>query len=105
VLPVEDDVQVASLTSAMLVELGCEVIPVTSAHAALEELSKSLEIGLVLSDIMMPGGMDGIELGEKEGITAPAKPHSLHDLAQKIRATAGKNANAFRRTNISAQLG
>jgi CheY-like chemotaxis protein len=131
VLLVEDDVQVASLTSAMLVELGCEVIPVTTAHAALEELSKSPEIGLVLSDIMMPGGMDGIELvremrlrnlalpvvlvsgfaaaaareAEKEGITVLAKPYNLHDLAQKIRATAGKNANAFRRANISVQLG
>jgi PAS domain S-box-containing protein len=130
VLLVEDDVQVASLTSAMLVELGCEVIPVTNGQAALDELAKSAEIGLVLSDIMMPGGMDGIELvrqmrrrnhqlpvvlvsgfaaaaareAEKEGITVLAKPYSVHDLAQKIRATAAKKTAPPRRRTLSGEL-
>jgi len=129
VLLVEDDVQVASLTSAMLAELGCEVVPVTTAQAALEELAKSADIGLVLSDIMMPGGMDGIELvrqmrqrkfalpvllvsgfaaaaaeeAKKEGITLLAKPYSVNDLAQKIRATAA-GAAASSRTHISTRL-
>lgn len=130
VLLVEDDVQVASLTSAMLAELGCEVVPVTTAQAALEELAKSADIGLVLSDIMMPGGMDGIELvrqmrqrnfalpvllvsgfaaaaaeeAKKEGITLLAKPYSVNDLAQKIRATAAGAAAASSRTHISTPL-
>jgi len=129
VLLVEDDVQVASLTSAMLAELGCEVVPVTTAQAALEELAKSADIGLVLSDIMMPGGMDGIELvrqmrqrkfalpvllvsgfaaaaaeeAKKEGITLLAKPYSVNDLAQKIRATSA-GAAASSRTHISTRL-
>jgi CheY-like chemotaxis protein len=130
VLLVEDDVQVASLTSAMLAELGCDVIPVTTAQAALEELSKSAEIGLVLSDIMMPGGMDGIELvrqmrqrnfalpvllvsgfaaaaadeAEEEGITLVAKPYSVHELAQKIRATAGGTPAASGTTHTSTPM-
>ena len=62
VLLVEDDVQVASLTSAMLTELGYEVIPVTTGQAALDELAATPGIGLVLSDVMMPGGMDGMAL-------------------------------------------
>ena len=41
VLLVEDDVQVASLTSAMLAELGYEVIPVTTGQAALDELAQT----------------------------------------------------------------
>ena len=120
VLLVEDDVQVATLTSAMLVELGCEVIPVTTAQAALDELSKPSQIGLVLSDIMMPGGMHGIELVramrqrhialpvllvsgfaaaatcevEKEGVSLLAKPYTMRDLAQKIRDVARKNGAA-----------
>jgi PAS domain S-box-containing protein len=130
VLLVEDDVQVASLTSAMLAELGCEVVPVTTAQAALEELAKSADIGLVLSDIMMPGGMNGIELvrqmrrrnfappvllvsgfaaaaaeeAKKEGITLLAKPYSVHDLAQKIRATAAGAATVSSRSHISTPL-
>jgi CheY-like chemotaxis protein len=113
VLLVEDDVQVASLTSAMLVELGHEVVPVTTGHAALEELAQTPDIGLVLSDIMMPGGMDGVALvremrlrqihlpvllvsgfaatakreAEKEGIPLLAKPYTFNDLAAKLHDT------------------
>lgn len=113
VLLVEDDVQVASLTSAMLVELGHEVVPVTTGHAALEELAQTPDIGLVLSDIMMPGGMDGVALvremrlrqihlpvllvsgfaatakreAEREGIPLLAKPYTFSDLAAKLDDT------------------
>jgi PAS domain S-box-containing protein len=113
VLLVEDDVQVASLTSAMLVELGHEVVPVTTGHAALEELAHTPDIDLVLSDIMMPGGMDGVALvremrlrqirlpvllvsgfaaaakreAEKEGIPLLAKPYTFSDLAAKLHDT------------------
>jgi PAS domain S-box-containing protein len=110
VLLVEDDVQVASLTSAMLAELGYEVIPVTTGQAALDELAATPGIGLVLSDVMMPGGMDGMALvremrqrrislpvvlvsgfsaaakrdAESEGIPLLPKPYSLGDLASQL---------------------
>jgi PAS domain S-box-containing protein len=110
VLLVEDDVQVASLTSAMLDELGYEVIPVTTGQAALNELAATPGIGPVLSDVMMPGGMDGMALvremrqrkislpvvlvsgfsaagkrdAEKEGIPLLPKPYSLGDLAAQL---------------------
>lgn len=110
VLLVEDDVQVASLTSAMLAELGYEVIPVTTGQAALEELAATPDIGLVLSDVMMPGGMDGLGLvremrqrriplpvllvsgfsaaakrdAESEGIPLLPKPYTLGDLASQL---------------------
>jgi PAS domain S-box-containing protein len=110
VLLVEDDVQVASLTSAMLSELGYEVIPVTTGQAALNELTATPGIGLVLSDVMMPGGMDGMALvremrqrkislpivlvsgfsaaaqrdAENEGIPLLPKPYSLGDLAAQL---------------------
>jgi PAS domain S-box-containing protein len=110
VLLVEDDVQVASLTSAMLTELGYEVIPVTTGQAALNELAATPGIGLVLSDVMMPGGMDGMGLvremrqrrislpvvlvsgfsaaakrdADDEGIPLLPKPYSLRDLAAQL---------------------
>jgi PAS domain S-box-containing protein len=110
VLLVEDDVQVASLTSAMLTELGYEVIPVTTGQAALNELAATPDIGLVLSDVMMPGGMDGMGLvramrqrrislpivlvsgfsaaakldAEDEGIPLLPKPYTLRDLAAQL---------------------
>jgi PAS domain S-box-containing protein len=110
VLLVEDDVQVASLTSAMLAELGYEVIPVTTGQAALHELAAAPGIGLVLSDVMMPGGMDGMGLvremrqrgislpvvlvsgfsaaakrdAEDEGIPLLPKPYTLGDLAAQL---------------------
>jgi PAS domain S-box-containing protein len=110
VLLVEDDVQVASLTSAMLAELGYEVIPVTTGQAALNELAATPGIGLVLSDVMMPGGMDGMGLvremrrrgmslpvvlvsgfsaaakrdAEDEGIPLLPKPYTLRDLAAQL---------------------
>ena len=110
VLLVEDDVQVASLTSAMLAELGYEVVPVTTGQAALDELAATPDIGLVLSDVMMPGGMDGMGLvremrqrrialpvvlvsgfsaaakrdAEHEGIPLLPKPYTLGDLAAQL---------------------
>src|ERR1700733_14123924 len=113
VLLVEDDAQVASLTGAMLAELGYGVITATTAQAALDELAHTPDIGLVLSDIMMPGGMDGVALvremrlrrirppvllvsgfaagakreAEKEGIPLLAKPYTFSDLAAKLRDT------------------
>ena len=110
VLLVEDDVQVASLTSAMLSELGYEVIPVTTGQAALNELAATPGIGLVLSDVMMPGGMDGMALvremrqrsislpvvlvsgfsaaakrdAEDEGIPLLPKPYTLGDLEAQL---------------------
>ena len=94
----------------MLAELGHEVIPVATGHAALNELAQTPDIGLVLSDIMMPGGMDGVALvremrlrqihlpvllvsgvaaaarreAEKEGIPLLAKPYTCSDLAAKL---------------------
>lgn len=64
VLLVEDDHEVAEFTSAMLHEAGYNVTRVSSAQAALGALTEGLQIDLVFSDIMMPGGMNGVELAK-----------------------------------------
>lgn len=62
-LLVEDNEAVAVATRDVLESMGCKVLRVDSGQAALERLHKGTEaIELVLSDIEMPGEIDGIAL-------------------------------------------
>ncbi|WP_024339604.1 ATP-binding protein [Bradyrhizobium japonicum] len=65
VLLVEDDDEVAALVSEMLGQLGYEVTRASSAAAALGALADGRRIDLIFSDIMMPGGMNGVELARE----------------------------------------
>ena len=65
VLLVEDDDEVAALVSEMLDELGYQVIRAGSAVAALGALANGRKVDIVFSDIMMPGGMNGVELARE----------------------------------------
>jgi len=60
-LLVEDNADLASSTAALLESLGCSVRHVEGARAALQEVAHRM-FDVVLSDIEMPGEMDGIEL-------------------------------------------
>ncbi len=60
VLLVEDDDEVASLVTDMLRELGYDVTRAASADAALGALADARRIDVVLSDILMPGPMNGL---------------------------------------------
>ena len=62
ILLVEDDDEVAALTGEMLDQLGYEVARAASATAALGALANGRRIDIVFSDIMMPGGMNGVDL-------------------------------------------
>ena len=65
VLLVEDDKEVAALTREMLEHLGFTVIHAASPAAALGALANARSVDIVLSDIMMPGGMSGLELARE----------------------------------------
>ena len=65
VLLVEDDDEVAKLTTEMLGQLGFDVIRTASAAAALGALANDRPVDLVFSDIMMPGGMNGVDLARE----------------------------------------
>jgi PAS domain S-box-containing protein len=65
ILLVEDNDEVAVLVTEMLRELGCRVTRAASAQGALGALADGREIDLVLSDIMMPGTMNGLELARE----------------------------------------
>src|SRR4051794_1175612 len=74
VLVVEDDILVAELTAGMLGEMGFDSMIVHSAKEALEQLAGGDRPKLVLSDVIMPGGISGIELARKVRDRFPELP-------------------------------
>lgn len=110
-LLVEDDASVRKVLRRYLLELGYSVIEAENGHEALDILAKTCDLKLVLSDLVMPGGIDGqqvirraIELEHiakavlMSGYTASAHPikgvpliqkpftkEQLHEVLQSIR--------------------
>jgi two-component system, NtrC family, sensor kinase len=62
VLLVEDNVEVAEVGKSYLEQLGYRVRHATSAQAGLDFLERDSDIDLVFSDILMPGGMNGLDM-------------------------------------------
>jgi two-component system NtrC family sensor kinase len=73
VLLVEDNADVAEVSQAMLEEIGYTVQLAADARQALV-LFEAEEFDLVVSDIVMPGGMNGIELAEELRHRNPGLP-------------------------------
>jgi len=74
VLIVEDDTFVAELAAGMLGELGFESTITHSAKEALDRLAGGEKPKLVFSDIVMPGGITGLELARKVRDRFPELP-------------------------------
>jgi len=117
ILLVEDDNEVASLVRDMLEQLGYEVTRAASAVAALGALADGRSIDIVFSDVMMPGGMNGVQLAheirkrrsdipvlltsgypgatlrdaEKEGLQILPKPYNIEELAATLQEARSKH--------------
>ncbi len=65
ILIVEDDAVVAELAGALLEELGYASEIVNSGREALARLTRDDAFDLVFADIIMPGGISGLELSRK----------------------------------------
>jgi two-component system NtrC family sensor kinase len=74
VLLVEDNADVAEVGAGFFRQLGYRVRSVVSAQAALAALRLDSEVDLVFSDILMPGGMNGLDLAREIGQRFPALP-------------------------------
>lgn len=65
VLLVDDNAMVRQSTATQLRSLGFSVQEASSGESALEILQKNEEIDLLLSDVLMPNGMNGVSLADK----------------------------------------
>ena len=65
ILVIEDDPAVRALAVQMLVRLGYAVIDVSEAAEARKVLADGVRVDLILSDVVLPGGMSGPELAEE----------------------------------------
>jgi CheY-like chemotaxis protein len=74
VLLVEDDREVAALSQELLISLGFVVTHVAGPDAALGALANSRQIDMVFSDIMMPGGVSGLQLAREIRRRHPGLP-------------------------------
>jgi len=62
VLVVEDNADVRRIMVRQLIRLGYCVVEADSGATGLEALARDRDIELILTDIIMPGGMNGVEL-------------------------------------------
>ncbi|MBV8166791.1 MAG: MASE4 domain-containing protein, partial [Alphaproteobacteria bacterium] len=62
VLVVEDDEEVLAAALEGLQDLGYRVVPATNAAQALDILRGEMRVEILFSDIVMPGGMNGVQL-------------------------------------------
>ena len=65
VLVVDDEVEIRELLAGWLRDSGYRVMTAPNAGAALRLLEAEPSIGLLLTDIVMPGGIDGYDLGRQ----------------------------------------
>jgi signal transduction histidine kinase/DNA-binding response OmpR family regulator len=74
ILVVEDDDQVRALTVEMLKGLGYTVVVAPNAKAALTLLRSKRRFGALMTDVVMPGGMSGIQLAKSARKLRPGLP-------------------------------
>jgi CheY-like chemotaxis protein len=65
VLVVEDDTDVRSMTVARLEEFGYRVCEADCGAAALKALRNDTSVDLLFTDVVMPGGMSGLDLARR----------------------------------------
>ncbi|MET3664081.1 PAS domain S-box-containing protein [Caulobacter sp. 1776] len=71
VLLVEDDAPVREIASGLLRDLGCEVTTAENGASALEALEEGVGFDLLMSDIVMPGGISGVDLARSVSVNRP----------------------------------
>ncbi len=95
VLLVEDDDDVAAITTKILSMLGYETHHVREARTALALLLGGGRFVLVFSDIVMPNGISGLEFGRKVRQHFPRMPILLASGYSQAAADVSKEGFAF----------
>lgn len=71
VLVVDDEYELLEVAVTYVEEMGFKVLAATNGEQALRTLAKNPEIALLLTDIVMPGGINGVELAAAVRKTNP----------------------------------
>jgi two-component system NtrC family sensor kinase len=74
ILVVEDNAEVAEVTASLVEQLGYRTLRAENATDALNKLQRGDKVHLVFSDVVMPGGMNGIALAQEIGNRYPKIP-------------------------------
>ncbi|WP_309645487.1 PAS domain S-box protein [Phenylobacterium sp.] len=74
VLLVEDDAAVRAVTEGLLIDLGCQVTSEPDGPSAVARLGGQERFDLLISDIVMPGGMSGADLARVARTAHPDLP-------------------------------
>jgi signal transduction histidine kinase len=91
ILHVEDNPAVAAVTRDLLAEIGFDAYGVEDAAAALATLDSGQRFDLVLTDVVMPGRMNGLELAYEIRRRAPELPVLLTSGYSERQAGAGQS--------------
>lgn len=74
VLLIDDNEELRNVTAALLTSYGCEVETCSTAEEALTRLRRPPAFDVVLTDVLMPGGMDGVALARRLRQELPQLP-------------------------------
>ena len=74
ILVVEDDEDVRALVNATLEDMDYQVISASDGPSALEILRGDRHIDLLFTDVVMPGGMSGLQLAKQARNSRPDIP-------------------------------
>ena len=103
ILLVEDNPQVADVTAQMLTAMGFQVEATDRARKALERLDAGTTgIDLLLTDVVMPDGLNGVDLATLIRARFPTLPIILtsgyNDVGRRRRVSRAAQAGSVRRT-------
>lgn len=71
ILVVEDDENVRNISVSILSEQGYDVIDVVDGNEAIEHLKSGTIFDLLFTDVVLPGGMNGVEIAKQAGEIQP----------------------------------
>jgi len=103
-LLVEDNPDVADATGSMLLQLGYDVTHARSASAALSA-TKTATFDLVISDIVMAGEMNGLDLARKLRELYPELPVMLVTGYSNLADVAAKEFTLMRKPYQASEIG
>src|SRR4029077_19671877 len=97
ILVVEDNAEVGDVTASLVEQLGYRTLRAENATDALNRLQRGDKIDLVLSDVVMPGGMNGIALAQEIGNHYPDIPVVLTSGYSDVFQTAQSRFSILRK--------